>query len=258
MISKTDLYNTNVQKNDLHSKLRSQYYLIKSQLLSLRIDWKWSLLVVLISPLSLMFLLYIFSNNDREHLIYTVTGNMVMSLVTGTMLTLGQEFGVLKQLHGFDYYAVLPIRKINLVVAYTTRSTLLTIPSMGIILLLGVIFFKIKLEINPSIIIVILLAGYSMSSIGACIGIYSKDAEQASMITQVVQPIIVFLSPVFVPANKMPGILYYISFIMPTRYVASALRSSCMGLFDIPSILILLGFCIVSLFLIEKRMDWRT
>lgn len=46
-------------------------------------------------------------------MIYALTGNMVMSMVTGTMLSLGQTLGVLKEFRGFDYYSVLPIKKIN-------------------------------------------------------------------------------------------------------------------------------------------------
>lgn len=244
-------------KNNKFSTLIKQMYLIRAELLTLRLDWKWSFLVVLLNPLGMLFFLYFIFQKNGDYQLYIITGNMVMSLVTGTMLTLGQELGLLKQIRGFDYYATLPIRKIFLITAFITRSTLTTIPSMLILLLAGRFLLNINIIFHPSLIIVLLLSGYSLSALGGFIGLYSRDVNQASMMTQIIQPIIVYVAPVFIPIEYMPKTINLISYIIPTKYVAQALRASCIGVFDYKSIIILLLFCIVSVILIEFKMDWR-
>ncbi|SHJ30411.1 ABC transporter permease [Lutispora thermophila] len=243
--------------NSYKSAIMKQVYLIRAELLSFRLNWKWSLIIVLITPISMLFFLWFLFKDKPEYLLHVVTGNMVLSLVTGTMLTLGQELGVLKQLRGFDYYATLPIRKINLIIAYLIRATLQTLPSMIVILLLGRFVLHIPISIHYTFILVVLLSGLSLSAAGAFIGIYSKDAGHASILTQVLQPLVVYLAPVFIPVEHMPKLLNIVSYAIPTRYVANALRASCSGTYDLYSLNTLLIFSIISIILIENKMEWR-
>ena len=73
---------TNMKKTNM---IQKQMYLCFAELLSLRLNWVWSLIIVLISPLSILFLLYMLVGDNEDMIIYIVTGNMVMSLVTGTI-----------------------------------------------------------------------------------------------------------------------------------------------------------------------------
>lgn len=251
------LSQNNIISETFQSEIQKQIYLIKSELLSLRLNWKWSLLIVLVSPLSVLFFLYLLMGENNNYMPYMVTGNIVMSLVTGTMLTLGQELGLLKQIRGFDYYAVLPIRKIYLIIAYLVRATLTTIPSILVLMFIGKYILKLPIVFHVSFIVIVLLSGISLSALGAFIGMYSKDSEQASIFTQVIQPLIVYCAPVFVPSEQMPQMIKYISYMIPTTHVANALRSSFNGQFDWKSIGILVIFSIVSIILVEFKMDWR-
>lgn len=244
-------------EHTVKSSLRKQWYLIKAEILSLRLNWKWSLLIVLVSPLSILFFLYVLSGNRAEFMQYAITGNIVMSLVTGTMLTLGQELGILKQIRGFDYYAALPIRKSNLIAAYLIRATITTIPSIAVLMFIGKYILKIPISFHPSLIFIILLSGISLSALGTFIGIYCKNADQASILTQIFQPIIVYCAPVFIPMDSMPIAIKVISYFIPTTYVANAIRASFNATFDWISISILIVFSLISVILVEFKMDWR-
>lgn len=135
-------------KSGIKDYLTKQFYLIKSELLTLRLSWKWSLLIVLVSPISVLIFLYLLVGmKNPEYMNYVISGNIIMSLVTGTMLTLGQELGVLKQIRGFDYYASLPIKKIQLITAYLIRATILTLPSIIVLIFLGRIIFDVQINI---------------------------------------------------------------------------------------------------------------
>ncbi len=245
---------TNMKKTNM---IQKQMYLCFAELLSLRLNWVWSLIIVLISPLSILFLLYMLVGDNEDMIIYIVTGNMVMSLVTGTMLSLGQELGVLKQIRGVDYFATLPLRKINIIISYIMRATITTLPSLLVLYGVGKIILHIPMQLHISIVFVSILAGFSLSAVGAFIGIYSRNAEHASSLTQIVQPLVVYLAPVYINLESMPKIIQVIAHMIPTTYVAKALRLSCQGEWDIASMAVLFGFSVFSIFLIEKKIDWR-
>ena len=245
-------------KSGIKDYLIKQFYLIKSELLTLRLSWKWSLLIVLVSPISVLIFLYLLVGmKNPEYMNYVISGNIIMSLVTGTMLTLGQELGVLKQIRGFDYYASLPIKKIQLITAYLIRATIVTLPSIMVLIFLGRIIFDVQININFTMFLIIFLSGLSLSGLGAFIGVYSTNMEQSSTVTQIIQPLIVYCAPVFRPFESMPKIMQYISYLVPTTYVSNALRKSFVGEFDLISILVLLLFSIVSVYLVEYKIDWR-
>lgn len=251
------IYRENKIDNTRKSAFLKQGYLIWAELLSLRLNWKWSLLIVLISPLSILFFLYLLAGNNADYMPYAITGNVVMSLVTGTMLTLGQELGVLKQIRGFDYYAALPIRKMNLILAYLIRATVTTMPSILVLMLIGKYVLKIPVSFHPSLLVILFLSGISLAAVGTFIGIYSKNAEQAGILTQVFQPLIVYCAPVFIPQEHMPAAIRWISYGIPTTYVANAVRASFRAEFDWKSIFVLLLFSMLSVLLVEFKMEWR-
>ncbi len=180
-----------------------------------------------------------------------------MSLVTGTMLTLGQELGLLKDVRGFDYYASLPLYKVQLIMAYLIRATIITIPSIVMLIAVGKIAFNVQIVIHISLFVIVFLSGMSLAGLGAFIGIYSRNSSHASTITQILQPIIIYCAPVFVPMQNMPKVMQVISWFIPTTYVASALRSSFNGIFDWFNIFMLIAFCVISVYLVEFKIDWR-
>ena len=128
---------------------------------------------------------------------------------------------------------------------------------MLVIFYAGKIILDLNIQMNWVIIIIMLISGYSLSAIGALIGTRSRDAQQAGILTQIVQPVIVFCAPVFVPKEALPKWLAIISNIIPTKYVAAALRSACIGVVDWLSLLVLFIFCIISIFVVDRAMDWR-
>lgn len=249
-------------KNNFFSIIKEfiikQYFLIKAEMLSLRLNWQWSLFIVLIAPLSMLFFLYLLiGRSEPEYMTYVVSGNVIMSLVTGTMLTLGQELGFLKDVRGFDYYASLPLHKVQLIMAYLIRATIITLPSILVLILVGKIIFHVQIVVHFSLFIIVFLSGVSLSGLGACIGVYSRNSNQASTITQVLQPVIVYCAPVFIPIESMPEFIRIISMFIPTTYVASALRNSFNATFDWKNITVLVMFCILSIYFVEFKIDWR-
>lgn len=67
-------------KSGIKDYLIKQFYLIKSELLTLRLSWKWSLLIVLVSPISVLIFLYLLVGmKNPEYMNYVISGNIILS-----------------------------------------------------------------------------------------------------------------------------------------------------------------------------------
>lgn len=126
--------------------------------------------------------------------------------------------------------------------------------------LLASLLFGVSIAPSPLFLLAVAISGYSMAGVGAIIGFYSPDGRTSSLLTQIVQPIIVFLSPVFVPFEQLPAIFQWTSHFIPTTYVAKAIRDTLANQITEStwaSILVVFGITIATLLFIEKGLDWR-
>jgi len=236
------------------------FWLLVSEMLVLRVHWLWYLVQMSINPLVFMVFLGFFWATDTRSIVYVATGTAALALMTSSMLSLGQEIGYLKETQAYEHYAVLPISKLAFILALATKGMLLALPSAFITLLVASQVFSLHLSFSPATLLVMVLAGYSLAGLGAVIGFYSPNARVASLVTQLILPPMVYFAPVFVPAEKLPRIVASISVVMPTTYVASALRAVLRrsldphALFDI---VVLLTITVVSLLVASAKVDWR-
>jgi ABC-2 type transport system permease protein len=183
----------------------------------------------------------------------------VMSLSFGGMLSLGQHLGWLKTNHAFEYYATLPIAKPVFIAAITTRGMLLALPSAVIVHLLGWLLYG--LAVPPLGWLILILAAYAMAGFGAVIGFWSPTAQVASLVTQVLQTIIIFFGPIYYPLSALPSPLRLTARLWPTTYAAEALRAAARGepliQFWQP-VAVLAGFVGLSLVLVPLKLEWRS
>lgn len=238
---------------------RDFWWLLRSQLFSLRLTWFWYLVQMTFVPLSFLAFLWLFIGQARpEVMLFVITGSLIMNVSLGAMLSLGQDIGWLKEQNAYEHYAALPISKGVFLAALVTRGVLLSLPSAFLLFATGVIF--LNLLPNLEALLVLVLGAYAMSGLGAFIGFWSPTGQVANLVTQIVQPLIVFFAPVYIPLQQLPYPLQITAHFLPTTYAARALREALTGASVQqlwPEILILLGFTIVSLGLIPWKLDWR-
>lgn len=181
-----------------------------------------------------------------------------MSLSFAGMLSLGQHIGYLKELQAFDYYAALPLSKGAFIAALTTRGMLLSLPATFLIGFLAVVFFHVPF--TGLSVLILFLSAYAMACFGALIGFYSPTAQVASLLTQILQTVIIFFAPVYYPPSVLPEGLRLLAYLWPTTHAALALKGSLGGELSpssLVSLFVLVLFCLVSLVLIPLRLDWR-
>jgi ABC-2 type transport system permease protein len=247
-------------RKPFHLHLRDIGYLIISQLLYMRTGWQWYLCLSGFIPIITLFFLFLVLGYQIRYANYVVTGNVVFTEVIGSLNTLADQMGWMKQNKYFEHYAILPISKISLIIAFVTRSTLFSLIPMIGVLFIGKLLYHLPIIFHPLSIIVYIVSGFALSGIGACIGIYSKNSNLANITTQVVFPILVFTAPVMLPLDNFPPIIRYWSIILPTTYIANAFRDSLSGIFGLNfwcNLGIIFFFAFLSLYLVARKFDWR-
>jgi ABC-2 type transport system permease protein len=226
-------------------------------MLLMRTAWFWYLVQMSLNPLALLVFVYLLWDNPQAAQ-FAVTGSLVVTMSSSAMLSLGQHVGWMKETNAYEHYAALPVSRKLLVAAIATRGVLLALPSILIVALIGHIALDVRITVLGAVILI--LGAYAMSGLGAFVGFWSKDARMASMATQVLATIIIFLAPVYIPLEQMPGFLRYTAMAIPTTYVARALRLSAAGggLSALwPDLTVLLGLALISLLLVPLRLPWR-
>lgn len=240
--------------------VRDTLYLTWTQILNVRTGWVWYFLLSSFIPLLTLFFLFMVLGYQIKWAIYVVTGNVVFAVVLGSLNTLAEQMGWMKQSRFFEHYAALPISKLSLIFALVIRCTLFSFPAMAGVLLIGKLLFKLPIIIHPLLPVVFTLSGFALSGLGALIGITSTNANRANIAVRVVFPILVFTAPVLIPLQNLPKILQWTSLIMPTTYIANTFRATLSGDFNLYFWIdmgIILLFTIVSLYLVARKFDWR-
>lgn len=239
--------------------LRDFVWLLRSELFLLREQWFWYFFQASFVPVSYLFFLWLLAGRrNPESMAFFVTGSLVMSLSFGGLISLGQNLGMLKNNNAFEYYAALPISRAVFIAAVATRGMLLSLPSAAFVLALG--HFVFGLPVPPLGILVLLLSAYAMAGFGAIIGFWSPTGQVASLVTQILQTVIVFFGPIYYPINSLPAPLQWIAHLWPTTYAArafrAAMRGDTLGQMWI-SLAVLAGFVMLSLVLVPMKLEWR-
>ncbi len=235
--------------------------LFRGNLIDLRTRWTWY--VAFLSFSSMMFLVFLWLTVGRANpgsALYIITGSLTQSLTSAGMLSLGQDIGSMKDASIFDHYAALPISKASFIAAMVSKALLFSIPSIAFSLLFAAFVLKIRVVLSIYVFLVVLLGGYCLVGLGAVVGFYSKSGRVAGLATQYLSPIITFLAPVFIPKESLPRVFQMTSTVLPTTYVASALRYALSGetSYELAKDLAVIAVWTVgSLMLVFPRLDWR-
>lgn len=232
------------------------------QFSSVRTAWQWIFLVSAVMPLGLLFFLSFLAQSARHAtLLYYITGNVVVALMLNPLFMLSGQLSWAKQSKAFDFYAGLPISRVALIFAAISVSVMFTIPGMVVLLMVGMALFHLWIVPSPLIVVVMVLSPLALSGLGATVGITAPNQQVAGVIANVFMVMVMFLSPVFVPLSRLPGVLQVTSRLLPPTYAADALRQTLSGNLNRAVFLdlaVLAAFSIVSLYVVTARLDWRS
>jgi ABC-2 type transport system permease protein len=197
-------------------------------------NWRWSWRMTLITgavaPLVSIVALGVFARDaGAEALAYVLTGNLVMSLLFGTMSNLESHFGYMRLGGMLDYFATLPLRRAMLVAAVLAAFLLLALPSLLVTLVAGAALLGVRLAVHPAVILAVPLCALPLAGIGALIGMRVRNPLDGGPICLLLMVVLLALGPVMVPPSRLPQALQILGWLSPATYAASALRQTLLG-----------------------------
>lgn len=231
------------------------------QLTNWRWSWRGSLITGLIAPVMGMLAFAAFSDSHTKSLQYILTGNLVFSLLFGTCNKVASNFAYMRTTGMLDFFASMPMYRVALILASAAAFLLLALPTLGIILLLGVLFMDVSLHLSAWLIIVVPLVGFCLCGLGALIGTLHRPLEEVTSTASLVSFMMLFFGPVMLPAERLHPILRTLGYLSPSTYAASALRNVLFAGDESISLAVDIGVLILLmvglLWWSAKRMDWR-
>ncbi|WP_132945216.1 ABC transporter permease [Tumebacillus sp. BK434] len=231
------------------------------QLLQLRENWVWVVLLASMFPMTtLLFMKFLNPNPTPAYIVQTIAGNMIFGVIVSGVNMMSQSISWQKEQGHFTYYLSLPLHKLSFVTAVLFRGLLNTVPSLVVMTLIGKLAFQVDFQYSWWLLPLFFLATYVCSAFGTVIGFWSKNQQLTNMISQVLMMFLSFLSPVMVTMEQLPGALQNIAYVFPTTYIAEAARTLLLTGYDATvgwQLLILSGYALVFTVLIIKKADWR-
>ncbi len=238
------------------------YDLILIQLTNWRWTWRSTLITSVVAPVISTLGLGVFaSGSGAEALGYVLTGNMVFSLLFGTVGHVSSNFAYMREVGTLDYLASLPIHRVSLIVATVVAFLCLAIPPALVTLGLGVLILGVRVSFSPWVVLAVPLICMALSGLGALIGVLGRTPQEVSSVSTLTTFILVALGPVLLPADRLPQVVNTISLLSPATYAASALRQVVLAMPDrLPlgvDLLVLAALTAGLLWLAGRKMDWR-
>jgi ABC-2 type transport system permease protein len=185
---------------------------------------------------------------------------MVLNLMFENQDKVCNNFAFMRAVGMLNYFAALPIQRYSLVLATVLAFLLLSLPSLAITSLVGILFLHVKLSPSPLICLVIPLVAIPLAGIGALIGTAAHTPEEAGSISMVLTFLMTGLGPVIFPPDRLPEILVKFGWLSPATYAASALRQSLLGPITprfVIDLVVMFGLAAATLWLVSRKMDWR-
>jgi ABC-2 type transport system permease protein len=236
-------------------------FLFVALLLEERSWWFGTLTISALFPLLLVFGMgYVGGARSPEELAYVVSGSVVVSLTTMGVTVLAQGLASARERGELLYYASLPISKASFIGAFVAAKLLMQLPGVLVALVGGSLIHGTPLAPSPAALLVIPLAALSLSGAGAALGLLSPSYQATNALSQLLLFVVLFASPVMIPADLLPTPLQWLGYLLPPTYAADALRRGLSNTLDARLLLdlaVLAAFAAASLVGIARGLPWR-
>lgn len=229
-------------------------------------NWRWSwremIITGVIAPtIGITALSAVASDRSLQTLGYIMTGNLVFSIMFGTVNRVAGNFTYMRTGGMLDYFATLPLYRVGIVLASVMAFFLLSLPQTLITLLLGAAILNLPLMVSPLILVVLPLIAVSLSGLGALIGLLSRSSDEVTTYSQLATFGMLALGPVILPADRLPAVLQLVGLLSPASHAAGALRQTLLRTEEaVPlwgHLAALLVITVVLFWLVSARLDWR-
>ncbi|WP_421110028.1 ABC transporter ATP-binding protein/permease [Streptomyces sp. NEAU-S77] len=237
-------------------------YLWFEHMLTVRTSWHVHMVFGIFMPLTMVFGFSRIGSGltDELSLTYIASGSGVFAIAALGTTAIAQRIGAIKAEGSMLYYASLPISKVAFVMAFVAARLLLIAPGLVTSLIAVRLLYGLDLTLSPMLLIVYPLTALPLAALGLVIGSLIDRIELISIVTYVLNFVLLLGAPLLIPAKALPLPLKALSWVMPTTYGSDAIRRSVSDNIDATfglDILVLAVMTALALTIADRALRWR-
>jgi ABC-2 type transport system permease protein len=157
---------------------------------------------------------------------FFLPGMIGMSAMTTSIFAAVEISSRYREIGIFRKLATTPLRRIEWILSKTIYQIVISFAGMGVILVLGIALFDVKVIPDPLSLILVATTSMLFSGMGMILSRFVKDPETAGAAANAITFPMMFLSGTFFPLEQMPEFLRTIATVLPLTYVNNGLRDS--------------------------------
>lgn len=164
--------------------------------------------------------------------------------------------GLLRLMKQIDFSAMLPVHKSAFVVTLFLLNQLSALPGLTVSLLVGHLWLGIPLHAILIAVPIALLASASLTVVGG----FVRTNGQLNLYSSMVYFVVMFLSPVLIPVERLPLILRKTAYLLQPGQAAMAIRDAIAGQFGLHFWAMVGALClwlVVAGYVGLRNLDWR-
>lgn len=183
----------------------------------------------LIYPLAWLIFLKIIGSSG--YLEYFIVGTMVNASFLTPFVASAQEISWMR--HGSRLYSLLfsnGAGHVDIALGYVVQNVMLLVPNLAALLALSVAFMGARYPLTGMLLALAssVMIGSSSTLIGYALAMSIRDYRAVNQLSQIIGLPLIFLSPTYYPLSILPPVLRYVSYALPTTYMALAVHGSLM------------------------------
>jgi len=235
--------------------------LLLIQLSNYRWSWRGMIVTGMAVPLVNMLALGLIGRPyGPEYLVHVLAGSIVVALLFQNQNNVAANFAYMRAMGTLDFFATLPVRRYLLILATVIAFFLLSVPSILVTLLAGVLVLGVPVQLHPLALLVLPLCAVPLAGIGALVGVFGRTPELVGSVTLLITIALLLLGPVVVPPSMLPDWVVHTGYASPASYAASAVRQVLFGpvtgrlWLDVGA---LAGLSCLTLWIAGRGVQWR-
>ncbi|WP_340682644.1 ABC transporter permease [Amycolatopsis coloradensis] len=182
------------------------------------------------TPALIIFALSAISNDKGgSGAVYIAGGAITLTLMFQNTNRVAQNFAYMKAMGTLDLFRTMPVGLNALTYATVTAFFFLSLPGVVATVVVARLFLGVDLHLSLAAVPVLLLSSWALAGLGAAIGALCRTPETSSSVSLAMSMALLFLGPVYVPADRLPEWLNVLGYASPSTYATSAIRASFFG-----------------------------
>lgn len=212
-------------------------------------------------PLGLMWLMGGTVAGRGPEAVWFLAGNAVMTVSFGSANFTVYRIGYLRLNKELDYFASLPISKTAFLAALFCLAQITALPGLLASLIAGSWLLHVPAASLLAGLPLALLAAACLSMVAAAVGALANSWGRLNLYGNLIYFVVMFLSPVIAPMERLPSLLRWTSHVLPTGQAALALTEAFSGRFGTTFWLytgLLIVWLVLGVWLGLRKLDWRS